>query len=326
VRDGGTDYVITHDGQPGSAAQRAWSTVQREHAARPYDLVIGFGCNQPGMIATTFATWLNVPSLISVRGNDFDRDWFDTRRHSIVAETLSRATVIAAVSPEKVDKIKALFPTRHVAWAPNGCADEIAALLPQEEQHVAELRAELGDGGRRIIGLFGELKYKKRIPLLLEAIRDALALDRVSLLVVGHLDGVSDAILADPALAPRWKHIPFGKAETMAPFYAACDFIGIPSLFEGFPNVLLEGALMGAIPLVSTAGAMGHVVQDGETGIVFEVEDRAAATDAVQRAVQLSERELQAMRVRVQASYRTRFSAANELAVLNELIKNAMEA
>ena len=75
VRDGGTDYLITHDGQVGSAAQRAWSTVQREHAARPYDLVIGFGCNQPGMIATTFATWLNVPSLVSVRGNDFDRDW-----------------------------------------------------------------------------------------------------------------------------------------------------------------------------------------------------------------------------------------------------------
>ena len=49
------------------------------------------------------------------------------------------------------------------------------------------LRQQVGDG-RVLVGLFGELKAKKRVPFWLAALRDAGLRDRVALLVVGRAD------------------------------------------------------------------------------------------------------------------------------------------
>ena len=67
--------------------------------------MIGFGCNLPGHVAGTFACWLQIPSLVSVRGNDFDRDWFDLRRSGLVQSALQRAGAVGAVTREKLEKI-----------------------------------------------------------------------------------------------------------------------------------------------------------------------------------------------------------------------------
>ena len=84
---------------PGMAAQRAWLLVQQQHAVTPYTCVVGFGATFPGYVAVTFAAWLGRPSLVLVRGNDFDRDWFDPRRGSMVRESLDRAISIGDGSP-----------------------------------------------------------------------------------------------------------------------------------------------------------------------------------------------------------------------------------
>ncbi len=324
-RDGGTDYRLSHPGQSGNASQRAWAEVQKTHATRPYSAVIGFGCNLPGLVATTFAAWLDRPSVVLIRGNDFDRDWFELRRTATVQAALARATVIGAVSREKVQRVQALYPGKQVIWTPNGTASTPPSLLPDEFATVAQIRDELGADGRRVIGLFGEMKYKKRIPLLLGALRDAGLMDRVALLVVGAMDHETTTLLADPSLAPMHRHIPFRNAESLHPLYAACDFIAIPSMFEGFPNVLLEGVAQGAIPIVSSAGAMGDVVTDGETGFLFPVEDRAGAADALARAVALSADKLATMKRHTTELFRDTFSIENETAILQTCMATAIE-
>jgi glycosyltransferase involved in cell wall biosynthesis len=233
----------------------------------------------------------------------------------MVREAFARATSIGAVTVEKVERIRALFPAARVEWTPNSVDVSRWDLLESDRVRRDEIRGLLRvEDGARVIGLFGELKAKKRIPFWLEAVRDAGLLDRVRLLVVGTLDAATAAILDDPAIAPRSVRIPFCAPDELAGLYAAADYVAIPSMFEGMPNVLLEAMACGVVPIVSDAGAMREVITDGENGFVFANSSRAAAGEATARALAVTD--LGEMAGRVRAFVGEAFSLERELDVL----------
>lgn len=321
--DGGVDLRFRRDRAPEVVPNLAWTAVRERHLAEPYTAVVGFGASKAGFVAITFAAWLGLPATVLVRGNDLDRDWFLPRRGGWVREAFARASAIGAVSTEKVERVERLYPGKPVVWTPNGVDAARWALLEADERRRDEVRSLLGAGQRRICGLFGELKFKKRIPFWLEAVRDAGLLGRLGLLVVGQLDDETARILEDPAIAPRSLRLPFLPQAELPALYAACDFIAIPSAFEGMPNVLLEAAACGAVPLVSDAGALRDVVEDGVTGLVFRAEDRQAAGAATARALALTDQELATMSEAVRTRIREEFSPAREIDTLVDLLARA---
>ncbi len=321
--DGGLDIWVRREKSPEVAPNLAWSVVRERHAAEPYRGVVAFGASGAGLVAATFGAWLNAPCVVLVRGNDLDRDWFLPRRGAWVREALARAASIGAVSTEKAERIARLYPGKPVVWTPNGVDPRRWELLPADERQRDEIRRMLGADSRRIVGLFGELKFKKRIPFWLEAVRDAGLLPRLGLVVAGQLDEDTSRILDDPAIAPRSVRFPFLPQSELPALYAACDFIALPSAFEGMPNVLLEAAACGAVPLVSDAGAMRDVVEDGVTGFVFRAEDRDAAGEATRRALESGNEDLAAMSAAVRAMIRERFSPEREIDVLTDLLRQA---
>jgi len=329
ARDNGdADILSPAVGEPGLAANQAWLTVLARHRAprdRPYTHAVGFGAAAGGFHAVTFAAWLGqLPSTVLVRGNDLDRDWFTPQRGGYVREAFTRASSIGAVTLEKVERVRGLYPGKRIAWTPNSVEPGVWRLLPADQQRREELRSLLvgasGSPEVRVFGLFGELKAKKRIPFWLEAVRDAGLMDRVRLLVVGTLDAETAAILDDPVIAPRSVRLPFCAPEQLAGYYAAADFVVIPSMFEGMPNVLLEAMACGCVPLVSDAGAMREVILHGDNGFVFASEDRDAAGSATQRALGLDAVALERMSNRAREFVEVEFSPDRELDALCELI------
>ncbi len=323
-RDNGREWLVSAPDTASNAIQRAWHEVLLRHRDVPYALVAGFGCNLPGHIACTFAAWLGIPAVTLVRGNDFDRDWFDPRRQALVSEALSRAAAIGCVTHEKIDKIGALFPGVPCTWTPNGVEPDYWASLPADTARTEAIRSELGGDGRRVVGIVGELKYKKRVPLWLEAVRTQGLMEHIGLLLVGRLSEEVRQIVTDPALTPRCRLEDFVSRGQLPSIYRACDFTVIPSLFEGFPNVLLESMACGVIPICSTAGAMGDVLVDGETGFLFEAEDLHAAGEATRRALELDDAQVRAMQSRVREYVMDTFSAARELDALEHLFDAAL--
>ena len=322
-RDNGEDIFVGHTLTDAVGPNLSWNAVAERHSREPYACTVGFGASWPGYLATTFAAWLDVGAAVLVRGNDLDRDWFLPRRGGWVREALSRARAVGAVSPEKVRRISRLYPGTHVCWTPNGVDAARWRLLPSDEQRQSEVRSMLGGDSRRIVGLFGDLKAKKGVTFWLEAVRDAELLSRIGLLVVGQLDPVTSRILDDPALAPRNMRIPFSPVDELAGLYAACDFVALPSSFDGMPNVLLEAMACGVIPIASSAGAMGELIADGETGFLFRPENREAAGLATGRALALSDDEKAIVSDRARAVVRERFTLGRELDVLLELLTRA---
>jgi len=321
IRDGGhADLLIPTETEAGMEANQAWIAAQmRSRKLGGYKHLVGFGAAIGGFHAVTFGAWLGVPSTVLVRGNDLDRDWFLPHRGALVREAFARAHSIGAVAMEKVHRLRALYPEKaaRIAWTPNSVDAARWHLLPADRKRREEIRGLLQCGeGERVIGLFGELKAKKRIPFWLEAIRDAGLLHRIRLLIVGTLDAATSSILDDAVIAPRSVRIPFGAPEQLAGLYAAADYVAIPSMFEGMPNVLLEAMACGCVPIVSDAGAMGEVIQDGETGFQFAGDDRAAIGEVTARALDASPEALAAMSTRVTAHVSTAFTLDREVDAL----------
>ncbi len=323
IRDGGhADLQVPAENEAGMEANQGWIAVQmRSRKVGGYSHVVGFGAAAGGFHATTFGAWLGIPAAVLVRGNDLDRDWFLPHRGALVREAFARATSIGAVSQEKVKRLQALYPGKFVAWTPNSVDAARWRLLPSDRLRREQIRGLLQCGdGECVIGLFGELKAKKRVPFWLEAIRDAGLLGRIRLLVVGTLDAPTSAILDDAAIAPRSLRLPFCPPDQLAGLYAAADYVAIPSMFEGMPNVLLEAMVCGCVPMVSDAGAMREVVEDGVTGFVFAGDDRECVASAMSRALRQSAEDRAAMSARASDQVAKAFTLDRELDALLALL------
>ncbi|RLK55391.1 glycosyltransferase family 4 protein [Actinokineospora cianjurensis] len=66
---------------------------------------------------------------------------------------------------------------------------------------------------------------------------------------------------------------------------SAADAVVLPSRYEPFGIVALEAAAAGAPLVASTAGGLGEVVLDGETGLSFTPGDVAALATAIRRVL-----------------------------------------
>jgi glycosyltransferase involved in cell wall biosynthesis len=105
---------------------------------------------------------------------------------------------------------------------------------------------------RLVVGYLGGLQERKGYKRLL----DAIAADSSLFLLMGgsYTDGFSD-----PRLAGRMKSV--GMVGDPPAFYAACDVLVVPSLFEPLGLVAFEAAARG-IPVIATdeVGALPHLL------------------------------------------------------------------
>ena len=182
---------------PAHALNRAWSTLEADPATRGITHVVAFGGSRPIMAAPVFAAWLGVPLITLIRGNDFDAAVFSIRRRPVLDEALTRSQLVCAVSQDKVDKIAALHPGVRVRRIPNGIDLSDWELAPSDRERAQAWRAATVTDGRRVLGLFGQLKAKKGGVFLLDALLRSGQADAFHLLLAGWMEPEMEAWLAE---------------------------------------------------------------------------------------------------------------------------------
>jgi glycogen synthase len=287
VQAGGRYMICPIEDDPAHALNRAWTTLQADPATAEVTHVVAFGGSRPVIAGPVYAAWLGVPLVTLIRGNDFDAAVFSARRRPILDDALTRSAVVCAVSQDKVDKIAALHPNVRVRRIPNGIDRTDWALAPSDERRAAEWRGNTVPTGVQTIGLFGQLKAKKGGVLLLEALARSGTAERFHLLLAGWLEREMDAWLRDHDGAVSHTLLPFLDRYALLPWYAACDWIAIPSFYDGLPNVLMEAAALGVPMIASRAGGMADVLRNEETGLLFEPGDEVGCASALQHAAQM---------------------------------------
>jgi glycosyltransferase involved in cell wall biosynthesis len=277
-------------------------------------LIAGFGGGMPGYLAALWAKWLGRPSAVLFRGNDFERIIHDPRRAWQIHYILDHATLVAAVSTEMLGRIKTMTNTPAV-FTPVGIHAEEWTPQPTDYARALELKKD-----KPIVGVFGQLKFKKGMNLALALFSSFGFSERAVPMTVGDVsEGLRARLNAE--CAGVWVEVPYVEAARLPAYYLAADVVLVPSFYDGMPNVLLESMTVGTPVVASTAGGIPDVVEDGVDGFLFEAGDAAGAAAALNRALGLDAPARAAMIAAAGNKVRRSFSAAREADILESALK-----
>ncbi|MCP4545700.1 MAG: glycosyltransferase family 4 protein [bacterium] len=253
--------------------------LRREH--KP-DFIVAHYAFPDGWAAWRLARRYGIPLIIKVRGSDVNvfTDEASRRKHTLAA--LRGADHVVAVSRALRNKMIALglAPDR-ITVVSNGI--DSTRFHPRDR---AACRSELNLEPDPFIFLFiGSMRKIKGVFNLIEAFT-ALPDDlrrQARLVMIG--DGelrqeVADRIGALGAdsgitLLPPVDH------DGIPAWLGAADCLVLPSVMEGYPNVLVEALACERPVIASRVGGIPEIVRDGETGILIPPEEQPLLTGAM---------------------------------------------
>ena len=133
-------------------------------------------------------------------------------------------------------------------------------------------------------GRFVERKGIRELFAAIPSILEKAPLTRF-VLAGGHGTGAAIEVGWLPAELERWRHrIHFTgwlAPEEMAAWYQAADIQVVPSWYEPFGMVVLEGMLHGVALVASNLGGPAEILDHGRTGLLVRPRDAAALASAV---------------------------------------------
>jgi glycosyltransferase involved in cell wall biosynthesis len=270
--------------------------VVEEHTREPFDVLHAYFLNQAGFIATYAGKYLNIPSVVSIRGNDIERAAFDPSKFSHIMYTLQNASAITTNANELARKAKAFAECREVIMIPNGVDTEHFKPMERKDElmealglnHAPSSVPAAEDGGLSnlpVIGFVGELRKKKGLKTLLNAYAQVYKKQSIALLVVGEVRAGEDRQTFDKyrQANPNAKIIVTGHISPidLPTYYSLIDVFVHPSLRDGMPNALLEAMACGKPVIATPVGGILDVVRDVENGILIPVNDGDALAKVI---------------------------------------------
>ena len=230
------------------------------------------------------------------------RDWA-ARCERIVAApgNVDRAVEQLGVAPERLVTVangfdpvtfRPLDVDRRAVWR-RVLVDEPRGWRPGEEPGSVRYDAAALDAlcGGPVILYVGRFTEVKRLPFLLEAFADARERMRspATLVLVGghpgewegeHPAEAIDRLGLRDVLLAGWH-----DQSELPELLAASDLLVLPSARESFGQVIVEAMACGVAPISSDSHGPAHIIDDGETGWLFEVHDRDALVRTLVEAV-----------------------------------------
>lgn len=174
------------------------------------------------------------------------------------------------------------LPTDKTDVIPNGVkAEKLDFDFAPEE--AARFRAELARRDEKLLFFVGRMVPEKGADLLIKALpRIRNRVPEVRLVMVG--GGNSEhlkKLATDQGVASIVTFTGFVPDDFLLRLYRVIDIACFPSLYEPFGIVALEAMAAGVPMVVSDAGGLPEVVENGVTGIVVRRGDSAAIADAI---------------------------------------------
>jgi glycosyltransferase involved in cell wall biosynthesis len=271
-----------------SDTNAAWySLVHQHHQALQgagqggYDLLHAYFLTQAGFVAVYAGKTVNLPVVVSARGNDLDRAVFDPGKAGHILYALQNASVVTANSQELVSKARALAPGQQVVRIPNGVDAEL--FKPQARSQI--LSQSLGLDDRFVIGFVGEARAKKGLATMLLAAAEADRQREICLLMVGGVRPGQD----EETLAIFCKQHPdfplvvtgYIPRDELPAYYGLMDVFIMPSLYDGLPNALLEGMACERAVVATPVGGIRDALDDSHSGVLVPPGDASALAEAI---------------------------------------------
>lgn len=288
--DGVTTHGITMARKPSPVedlrALAAWVRLLRR--VRPN--ILSVGTPKAGLLGGIAGLLTRVPHRVYLlRGLRLESSTGPRRMVLSLLETVasSCAHQTLAVSHSLRDRVAALklmAPDKVVvlgAGSSNGVETVLYSRERFADADLARMSKALGlVPGILVVGFVGRLTKDKGLEVLAEA-RAILERKKVDyqLLIVGGIDDSDGARMLDAVRSTGRPALVSGQVDNPEPYYQLMDILCLPTLREGFPNVVLEAAAAGVPTVTTTAtGAIDSVIH-GETGLIATVGSAESLSD-----------------------------------------------
>jgi glycosyltransferase involved in cell wall biosynthesis len=244
--------------------------------------------------------------------------WHRCYRGSAVQSAVVAATVTlhraAGTWQRKVSRYIALN---------NFCRDKfVQGGLPAERMRIKPNFVDVPapePGVPRSGGLFvGRLSTEKGVGVLARALAAAPQVT-LSVIGTGELEGELRAVVRERMLG----FLPLPQILTLM---QRASWLVVPSIwYENFPRTIVEAYACGLPVIASRLGALPELVEDGRTGLLFE----PGSADDLARKLQWAHGhpdEMRRMGDEARARYETMYTPERNLAMLNEIYADAIDA
>jgi UDP-glucose:(heptosyl)LPS alpha-1,3-glucosyltransferase len=152
---------------------------------------------------------------------------------------------------------------------------------PDMRRHRADVRTRHAIPSQATLFLFvGSGFERKGVAILIEAMA---ALPQAYLLVVGHDKNLSTYQRYAQRLGVAERIVFAGPRPDVKAYYGAADAFALPTLYDPFPNVVLEAMASGLPVITSTKSGGAEIVEAGRNGFVCDALDRDALVTAMRK-------------------------------------------
>ncbi|KIX13289.1 glycosyltransferase [Dethiosulfatarculus sandiegensis] len=222
-----------------------------------------------GYAALLAAQRLGIPLTLKVHGSDVLKLGQDPARKALLHKTITQAQALIAVSRHLKETLVEMGASEDkIQVVGNGVNSEL--FHPADR---LEIKKKLNlDPSRRLALFVGNLDPVKGITYALKALAQTPELDLV-LVGQGPLLASLRAEAAELGISQRVTFALAKPHETVARYMQACDFLLLPSLSEGEPNVVLEALSTGRPVVASRVGGVPALMRDQEQGFLVEPEN-----------------------------------------------------
>ena len=252
------------------------------------DFIVSFGGLFTLAAIPVYSKILNLPFYLCFRGNDFDISLFSYRKKYMLDQAIMHSKGIFVNSTDKLENIKLLYPEKECFFVPNGIDLDNWLPLKSELEFATKWRKDTNLNKRIVIGLFGFLKVKKGVLFFIDCIIKNRMMDNIHFIFSGELEeAVQDRLLE---YNMSYTVLPHLKRIELIKHYCCCDWIAIPSFYEGMPNVLMEAGGLKIPVIASAVDGMKDVLEEGN-GILFEALNMGECARAVRKILEMAEEE-----------------------------------
>ncbi len=163
--------------------QHAQNFLEWLHGKRRFDAVWSHYAGATGFLGVWFGQLMQLPSVLSLRGNDLDRQLFPPGDLARLQFCLQTCTQVITVSKDLATKVRALSG-RTAIVLPN--VVDTAVFQPGEAPR--ELKEKYGiQPGELVLVFSGELRAKKGLSFLIRAFQEIRACRPARLLIIGEV-------------------------------------------------------------------------------------------------------------------------------------------
>jgi glycosyltransferase involved in cell wall biosynthesis len=243
--------------------------VRREIESFKPDVLLSAFAYPDGTATVALGALLGKPTVVRTMGGDIHQAARGLTRRPQISWALKRAGKTIAVSPAMGREVQELgVPADQVAVIPTGV--DRAMFHPVDR---AEARAALSlPTDDHVLVAPARLSSEKGLNFLLDALPQVRSPKTVRLLLVG--EGAERAALEAQVgrlgLTDRVRFEGWQPEARMRIYYGAADLVCVPSLEEGWPDVLMESFACGCPVVVSRVGGMPDIVALTGAGILTE--------------------------------------------------------